>query len=117
MQLPRNVENNQERPNQLPFAQRVIFRNSLVSSGDVLTSVLRLHLHHVTEVRAFDGQPGTRHLRGALGGAVVVRAAVRVLRFALGDGLHGRVVQPAADAVAAAAGRGGGPGAAHPGRG
>lgn len=46
-------------------------------------------------------------LGGALGGAVVVGAAVGILRLALGDGLHGRVVEPAADAVAAAAGRGG----------
>lgn len=53
-------------------------------------------------------------LRGALGGAVVVRAPVRVLSLALGDGLHGRVVQPAAHAVAAAAGRGRGPRTPNP---
>lgn len=46
-----------------------------------------------------------------------MRAPVGVLRLALGDGLHGRVVEPAADAVAAAAGRGGRPRAANAGRG
>lgn len=63
------------------------------------------------------GREGLAHcLCGALGGAVVVRAAVRVFRLALRDGLHGRVVQPAAHTVAAAAGGRRGPGAPNPSR-
>lgn len=61
------MENNQERPNHLPFPQQ-IFRNLLVSvmvPHHVLTSpqssVLLLH-PHMTKVLAFDSQPGMDHL-------------------------------------------------------
>lgn len=60
-------------------------------------------------------QPDVGGLCGALGGAVVMRAPVGVFRLSLGDGLHGRVVQPTADTVAAAAGYRGRPGTSNPG--
>lgn len=128
VQLLKNMENNQERPNQLPFPQRM-FRNSLGSSnGARWCPVVCRHPSPLPppspphrscvllgpRALASASQPGPGHLGGALGGPVVVGTPVRIFCLPLGDGLHGRVVEPAADAVAAAAGRGGRSGAPDP---